>query len=100
MFVFIQDQFVIIVSVPSLRKRNRGIRLTKNAVFTAVLMWAELDLGGVSFVESVVRTGVSRSASRSIREEPAVNGAACIVFTWTCTKSFWRLRPADASIIL
>lgn len=33
--VFIQLQLVMIASAPSLRKRKRGIRLTKKAVFTA-----------------------------------------------------------------
>jgi len=34
--VFIQVQLVIIVSVPSFKKIDRGIRLTKKAIFTAV----------------------------------------------------------------
>lgn len=38
-FVFIQVQLVTIVSAPSLRNRARGKRLTKKAIFTAVLTW-------------------------------------------------------------
>lgn len=38
--VFIQVQEVMIVSAPSLKKRNRGRRLTKNPSFTAVLTWS------------------------------------------------------------
>lgn len=38
-WVFIQVQFVIIISAPSLRNMERGRRLTKKAVFTAVLTW-------------------------------------------------------------
>ena len=55
--VFIQLQLVMIVSAPSLRKRNRGRRLTKKANFTAVLTWerAQLVSRGVGF--RVVRTG-------------------------------------------
>ena len=39
--VFIQTRLVETVSAPSLRNRNKGRRLTKNAVFTAVLILAE-----------------------------------------------------------
>ena len=34
--VFIQVQVVIMVSVPSFKKMNSGIRLTKKAILTAV----------------------------------------------------------------
>lgn len=43
--VFIQFQFVMIVSVPWSRKIIRGRRLIKNAVLTAVFTWVVAHLG-------------------------------------------------------
>lgn len=37
--VLIQDHEEVMISAPWLRKRVRGIRLTKNAIFTLVLGW-------------------------------------------------------------
>lgn len=29
------------------------------------------------------------------KEDERNNGVACIAVTWSCTKSFWLLRPMD-----
>ena len=42
---FIQFQLVIITSAPSWRKRKRGIRLIKKAIFTAVFTWVWAQAG-------------------------------------------------------
>lgn len=56
-WVFIQLQFVITASAPSLRKRKRGRRLTKKASFTAVLTCFKAQSGLWGLGESVVRIG-------------------------------------------
>lgn len=30
-----------------------------------------------------------------MRVEVMIKGVGCIAFTWSCTKSFWFLRPTD-----
>ena len=55
--MLVQFHDVMIVSAPSLRKRNRGRRLTKNANFTAVFTCerAQSSFWGSGF--KVERTG-------------------------------------------
>lgn len=55
--VFVQFQVVMTVSVPSWRNKNRGRRLTKKAIFTAVLTLSRAQCGGCSFGVRVVRMG-------------------------------------------
>ncbi len=93
--VFIQFQLVIIVSAPSLRKRNSGRRLTKKASLTAVLTWVSAQFGSWGCGERVVSTGYARSVKIMIRLEVIISDVVCIAATWICTKSFWFLRPTD-----
>ncbi len=93
--MFIQFQLVIIVSAPSLRKRNSGRRLTKKASFTAVLTWVSAQFGSWGCGERVVSTGYARSVKIMIRLEVIIRDVVCIAATWICTKSFWFLRPTD-----
>lgn len=93
--VFIQFQFVMIISVPSLRKMKRGRRLTKNAVFTVVLTWEVAHSGVFGFGLRVVRIGRVRRTKTRIRLEAKINVLECIATAWICTKSFWYLRPTD-----
>lgn len=94
-WVFIQVQLVIIVSAPSLRKRQRGIMLVKKAHFTAVLTWVRAQLGGRGRGEKEERTGNVRNKKMRIRLVVIMVGVRCIAATWICTKSFWFLRPTD-----
>lgn len=55
--VFIQDQVVTIASAPSLKNSERGSRLTKNAILTAVLTWVRAQLEGRGDGEKDRRTG-------------------------------------------
>lgn len=55
--VFIQFQLVIIVSAPSLRKRDRGRRLMKKASLTAVLTWERAQSFSRGVGLRVVSTG-------------------------------------------
>lgn len=93
--VFIQFQFVIIVSAPSFRKRQRGKRLTKKASLTAVFTCsrAQSSICGLGF--KVVNTGYARRAKIIMRLEVIIMEVGCIAATWICTKSFWFLRPTD-----
>lgn len=85
----------MIVSVPSFINKKSGSRLTKNASFTAVLTckgahWVPLSLG-----VRVVSIGHASSVRVIIKAEDIVIGVECIAATWSCTKSFWFLKPAD-----
>ena len=93
--MFIQFQFVIIISVPSLRKTKRGRRLTKNVVFTVVLTWSVAHSGVFGSGLRVVKIGRVKSTSTRIRLEAKINVLECIATAWICTKSFWYLRPMD-----
>lgn len=90
--VFIQPQFVTIVSVPWSRKINKGARLTKNASLTAVFTWEVAQCAGTGCGLKVVRIGRIRRATTRISEEAIIVG---IANTWICTKSFWFLKPTD-----
>lgn len=93
--MFIQLQLVMIVSAPSLRKRNKGKRLTKNASFTAVLTSVRAQFECRGSGDSVVRTGYERRVKMMIKLEAIVREVEVIAATWICTKSFWFLRPTD-----
>lgn len=56
-WVFIQDQVVTIVSAPSLRNRQRGIILVRNAHFTAVLTLLRAQSGAGGWGKKEVRIG-------------------------------------------
>lgn len=93
--VFIQDQAVIIVSAPWSKNRKRGKRLMKKASLTAFLVFvrAQPVIRGVG--ERVVRTGNSRMRKIIIMQEGRRSAVEGIATTWSCTKSFWFLRPMD-----
>lgn len=55
--VFIQCQFVTMVSAPWSRKIISGKRLTKNAVLTAVLTWETAHFWSLGSGLRVVRRG-------------------------------------------
>lgn len=93
--VFIQVQLVIIVSVPSLRKRQRGRMLVKKAHFTAVLTWVSAQLEERGAGEKEERTGYISNKKIRIRLVVIMVEVRCIAATWICTKSFWFLRPMD-----
>ena len=92
--VFIQVQLVTMASVPSFKKMNRGAKLTKNASLTAVLTWEVAHPEGVGRGLRVERIGRARRV-RTSRREVVTIVILCIASTWTCTKSFWFLRPTD-----
>ena len=85
---------VTIVSVPSFKNINRGAKLTKNASLTAVFTWEVAHPEGTGRGLRVVRIGRARRVSTSRREVVTIL-VMCIASTWTCTKSFWFLRPTD-----
>ena len=94
-WVFIQFHEVIIVSAPSLRNRKRGKRLTKKASLTAVLTWemAQSCFRGLGW--RVVNTGYVSKTKISTKLVVMMRGVGYIATTWSCTKSFWFLRPTD-----
>lgn len=93
--VFIQFQLVIIASAPWFRKRQRGSRLIKKAILTAVLTCSRAQLLACGLGFSVVSTGNVRRAKIIIKLEVIMIEVGCIAATWICTKSFWFLRPTD-----
>lgn len=56
-FVLSQLQDVVIISKPEVKNKNSGKRLTKKAVFTAVLTWESAHSGVLVLGERVVRRG-------------------------------------------
>lgn len=56
-WVFTQLQFVTTVSTPTFKKRKRGSRLVRNAIFTAVLTCFSAQSWCWGFGESVERRG-------------------------------------------
>lgn len=94
--VFIQFQLVMMASAPSEQNRKRGRRLTKKASLTAVFTWTSAHWLSFGAGERVEKTGRSRRAKIIRRVEDIIRGVGCIAFTWSCTKSFWFLRPTDA----
>lgn len=95
MRVFIQVQLVMITSAPSDKKREAGRRLTRNANFTAVFTDVSAQVLGFGAGERVVRRGRIRREKMTKRLVDIANVVRYIAFTWSCTKSFWFLRPAD-----
>lgn len=93
--VFIQLQLVITASAPSFRKRERGSRLTRKAILTAVFTCFKAQSGFWGLGDIVVRIGCASRAKIIIRLVVMIRGVECIAFTWSCTKSFWFLRPTD-----
>lgn len=45
--------------------------------------------------ERDLKIGISRTVKIIRRAVVIINGVECIAFTWSCTKSFWCLRPMD-----
>lgn len=93
--VLIQFHEVITVSAPWLRNKKRGRRLTKKASFTAVFTCVRAQLSFWGRGLRVVRTGKISREKIMIRLEVIVMEGVCIATTWSCTKSFWFLRPMD-----
>ena len=93
MWVFIQVQLVTITSVPSFKKMHSGARLIKKASLIAVFTCEVAQFWGRGCGLRVVRMG--RSRRMTIRRREGVMIVVSIVFAWTCTKSFWFLRPTD-----
>lgn len=93
--MFVQDQVVVIVSAPWSKRRKRGSRLIKKANLMAVLVFvrAQSWLRGLGL--KVVRTGYNRIRKIIIMQEGKNRAVECIAATWSCTKSFWFLRPMD-----
>ena len=91
--IFIQFQVVIIFSAPWSRKMIRGIMLMKNAVLTAVLAYFRAQLWFRGFGVSVIMSGQIRIVR--VRSRVVVIIVFAIAATWSCTKSFWFLRPTD-----
>lgn len=91
--MFIQFQVVITLSVPWSKKMIRGTRLMRNAVLTAVLACLVAQFGPKGAGFSVIRRGQAR-VSR-VRNREVVIIVLTIAATWSCTKSFWFLRPTD-----
>lgn len=91
--IFIQFQVVTMLSVPWSRKMIRGMMLIKNAVLTAVLacLRAQFWFKGVGF--SVMIRGQIKIVR--VRSRAVVMIVVTIAATWSCTKSFWFLRPMD-----
>lgn len=94
-WMLIQLQLIIMASVPSFRNRKSGRRLVRKASFTAVLTCFSAQLGERGLGESVERRGKISSAKIMTRLDVMIRGVVSIAFTWSCTKSFWFLRPTD-----
>lgn len=84
-----------IVSAPSLKKINRGRRLTKNASLTAVITCERAQSSSRGEGLRVVMMGYTKITKTRRSEEVIESVAGCIVSAWICTKSFWFLRPTD-----
>ncbi len=93
--VLVQAQLVMTVSAPSVIKRKRGSRLTKNAILTAVLACTDAHVGAFVSGERVDKIGSDSRTKIATRLEDIIRGVRHIAFTWSCTKSFWFLRPTD-----
>lgn len=67
--------------------------LIKNAVLTAVLAYLVAQFWSRGFGVSVIRTGHIKTVNVRSRAEVII--VFTIAATWSCTKSFWFLRPMD-----
>lgn len=92
---FIQFQLVVMDSRPWSRKIKSGIRLIKKDSFTAVLTWVEDQEGfrGILVVVMDEINGYNRV--RKINRNDVLKISGFIASAWSCTKSFWFLRPID-----
>lgn len=90
--MFIQDQVLMIVSMPWSSMMDRGRRLMKNASFTAVLAWWAVFW---SFLAVDKSRGYSKVMNIRVRLDPVIMAVGCITSTWSCTKTFWFLKPMD-----
>lgn len=93
--MFVQDQVVMVVSVPWSKNRKRGKRLMKKASLMAILVFDRAQSGESGLGLKVVRRGYSKMKKMSIMQEGRKRAAGGIASTWSCTKSFWFLRPTD-----
>lgn len=95
MVVFIQDQVVTTVSIPSERNKDRGNRLIKKAILMAVFTCVRAHFWSEGVGERVVSSGYDSHTKIMIRLDVIMIEVGCIAATWICTKSFWFLRPTD-----
>lgn len=93
--VFIHCQLEMMVSAPWSKKMNRGRRLTKNAVLTAVFTCVKAQEGGGGVGLRVNKRGRTRRVRVRRRLEGMAKEVESIASTWICTKGFWILRPMD-----
>lgn len=91
--MFIQLQVVITFSMPWSRKMISGIMLIKNAMHTAVLTCFRAQSWSSGFGLRVIMRGQTRIVR--VRRRVEVIIIFTIAATWSCTKSFWFLRPMD-----
>lgn len=91
--MFIHCHVVIMVSIPWSKKIIKGMMLMKNAVLTAVLTCFVAQFWSKGFGLRVIINGNRRIVRVSRREVVAI--VSSIAATWSCTKSFWFLRPTD-----
>lgn len=91
--MFIQFHVVIMVSVPWSKKIIRGTILIKNAVLTAVLAYLRAQSCFKGWGLSVMMRGQMRIVK--VNRRVVVIIIFTIAATWSCTKSFWFLRPTD-----
>lgn len=91
--IFIQFQVVIMASVPWSRKIINGTMLMKNAVLTAALTCLRAQFWFKGFGFKVVIRGHMRIIK--VNNKVVVIIIFAIAATWSCTKSFWFLRPMD-----
>lgn len=91
--MFIQFHVVIIVSVPWSKKISSGMMLMKNAVLTAVLTYLRAQSCFRGCGLSVIVRGQIRIVN--VNRRVVIIIVFTIAATWSCTKSFWFLRPTD-----
>lgn len=64
-----------------------GIRVMKNAIFTAVFVFIGVHVFGQVVVSGSIRV---------IRAKRKVEFISVVItFTWNCTKGLWFLKPVD-----
>ena len=90
--MFIQFQLVVIDSKPWSRKINKGIKLIKKEIFTAVFTCEDDQFGLSSLGEREEINGKARIIKIKRKDELKI---IFIALAWSCTKSFWFLRPID-----
>lgn len=78
--MLVQFQLVTMVSAPSLRSRNRGSRLIKKAIFTAVFTFRSAQVSFWGLGSNVVKTGYRRRRSTRIKLDDIVSGVESISY--------------------